>query len=58
MPYLAGVHFHRTSLFFREKLYPRQSPQGDLAAAEKLMNGCGYHRRNPERADAKKAFLS
>jgi hypothetical protein len=28
-------------LFFREKPYPWQSPQADLAAAEKLINDCG-----------------
>jgi hypothetical protein len=29
----------------------------DLAAAEKLINECGYHRRDEELADAKKAIL-
>ena len=27
------------------------------AAAEKLINDCGYHRRDEELADAKKAIL-
>ena len=29
----------------------------DLAAAEKLINDCGYHRRDGELADAKQAIL-
>jgi len=33
------------------------SPQADLAAAEKLIHDCGYHRRDEELADAKKAIL-
>jgi hypothetical protein len=28
-----------------------------LAAAEKLINACGYHRRDDELADAKQAIL-
>ena len=37
--------------------YPWESPAADLAAAEKLINACGYHRRDEELADAKKAIL-
>jgi hypothetical protein len=37
--------------------YPWESPEADLAAAEKLINDCGYHRRDEELADAKKAIL-
>lgn len=37
--------------------YPWESPQADLEAAEKLINDCGYHRRDEELADAKKAIL-
>jgi hypothetical protein len=37
--------------------YPWESPQTDLEAAEKLINDCGYHRRDEELADAKKAIL-
>ena len=37
--------------------YPWESPEVDLAAAEKLINECGYHRRDEELADAKKAIL-
>ena len=29
----------------------------DLAAAETLINECGYHRRDEELADAKRAIL-
>ena len=37
--------------------YPWDSPEADLAAAEKLINDCGYHRRDEELADAKLAIL-
>jgi hypothetical protein len=30
----------------------------DLAAAEKLINDCGYHRRDEEPVDAKRAILN
>lgn len=39
------------------KNYPWESPAADLAAAEKLINDCGYHRRDEELADAKHAIL-
>jgi len=55
--HLADIHLHRARLFFREKVYPWKSPQADLAAAEKLINDCGYHRRDQELADAKRAIL-
>jgi tetratricopeptide (TPR) repeat protein len=55
--YLADVHLHRARLFFREKSYPWTSPEDDLAAAEKLIRDCGYHRRDEELADAKRAIL-
>jgi tetratricopeptide (TPR) repeat protein len=57
--FLADIHLHRARLFFREKEYPKAwiSPQADLAAAEKLINACGYHRRDEELADAKRAIL-
>ena len=32
-------------------------PAADLAAAETLINACGYHRRDEELADAKAALL-
>jgi hypothetical protein len=56
--HMADIHLHRARLFFREKPYPWKSPQDDLAAAEKLINDCGYHRRDEELADAKQAILS
>ena len=56
--FLADIHLHRARIFFREKSYPWESPQDDLAAAEKLINACGYHRRDKELADAKQAILS
>jgi len=37
--------------------YPWESPVADLAAAEKLIHTCGYHRRDEELADAKQANL-
>lgn len=33
------------------------SPEHDLAEAERLINECGYHRRDEELADAKRALL-
>ena len=36
---------------------PRKSPRDDPVAAEKLINDCGYHRRDEELADAKRAIL-
>ena len=55
--HMADIHLYRARLFFREKSYPWNSPQADLAAAEKLINDCGYHRRDQELADAKRAVL-
>jgi hypothetical protein len=56
--FLADIHLHRARLFFRERQYPWESPQADLDAAEKLINECGYHRRDEELADAKAALQS
>jgi tetratricopeptide (TPR) repeat protein len=56
--FMADIHLHRARLFFCEAQYPWESPQADLAAAEKLINDCGYHRRDEELADAKAAILS
>ena len=36
--------------------YPWISPEHDLAEAERLINECGYHRRDEELADAKRAL--
>jgi len=55
--HMADTHLYRARLFFREAPYPWRSPQEDLAAAEKLINDCGYHRRDEELADAKRAIL-
>ena len=55
--FLADIHLHRARLFFREAKYPWESPAADLAAAEKLINACGYHRRDEELANAKAAIL-
>jgi hypothetical protein len=42
---------------WRGERYPWESPKTDLDAAEKLVNQCGYHRRDEELADAKRAIL-
>lgn len=63
--HMADIHLHRARLFFRENKYPwnrnrdgtSRGPRDDLVAAEKLINECGYHRRDEELADAKKAIL-
>jgi hypothetical protein len=41
----------------RAEPYPWESAVADLAAAERLINECGYHRRDGELADAKAAIL-
>jgi hypothetical protein len=66
--HMADVHLYRARLFGRRiaetgdrkegRQYPWESPAADLAAAEKLINDCGYHRRDEELADAKAAILS
>lgn len=68
--HMADIHLYRARLFFREKKYPwkegrnlngefvtNRTAGDDLAAAEKLINECGYHRRDQELADAKRAIL-
>ena len=61
--FLADIHLTRCRLFgmttveCRMTKYPWDSPAADLAAAEELINACGYHRRDEELADAKKAIL-
>ncbi len=54
--HMADIHLHRARLFFREEEYSWESPAADLAAADKLINTCGYHRREEELADAKDAL--
>jgi len=63
--HMADIHLHRARLFFREAQYPwNKNPDGsprrpadDLAAARKLIETCGYHRRDEELADAEAAIL-
>jgi hypothetical protein len=68
--FMADIHLYRARLFARnsrvisdqhsvvsDEKYPWESPTADLAAAEKLINACGYHRRDEELADAKQAIL-
>jgi hypothetical protein len=66
--HMADIHLYRARLFglriadrgVRNEVaetYPWESPKADLEAAEKLINDCGYHRRDEELADAKKALL-
>ncbi len=55
--FMADTHLYRARLFFHKATYPWESPAADLAAAGKLINDCGYHRRDEELADAKKAIL-
>jgi hypothetical protein len=61
--FLADIHLTRARLFggMRDEgggmKYPWESPEADLAAAEQLINACGYHRRDEELADAKQAIL-
>jgi len=50
--HMADIHLYRARLFFREKEYPWESPQADLAAARKLIEQCGYWRRKEELEDA------
>jgi hypothetical protein len=60
--FLADIHLYRVRLFGRPNdecrmtKYPWESPKADLEAAEKLINACGYHRRDEELADAKEAI--
>ena len=62
--HMADIHLHRARLFFREAHYPwdkhpdgtPRGPKDDLIAAEKLIDECGYHRRDEELADAEEAI--
>ncbi len=55
--FMADVHLYRARLFFREKKYPWQSAEKDLEEAGRLIQECGYHRRDEELADARAAIL-
>ena len=52
---MADIHLYRARLFHGVKPYPWKSPQEDLAAARKLIERCGYGRRNEELEDAEEA---
>ncbi|HEY0431301.1 MAG TPA: hypothetical protein VGC61_05765 [Pyrinomonadaceae bacterium] len=67
--FMADIHLYRARLFGGMKdeggrmKYPwdknpdgsSRGPKDDLDAAERLINQCGYHRRDEELADARKA---
>jgi tetratricopeptide (TPR) repeat protein len=55
--HMADIHLYRARLFFKEPKYPWESPRKDLEEAERLINECGYHRRDEELADAKRVIL-
>jgi hypothetical protein len=52
--HMADIHLYRARLFARIK-YPWESPQADLDEAARLIEETGYHRRDGELADARKA---
>ncbi|MFH0983322.1 MAG: hypothetical protein V2A79_17525 [Planctomycetota bacterium] len=54
--FMADIHLHRARLFHAAKPYPWKSPTDDLAEARKLIDECGYHRRDEELADAEQAL--
>lgn len=56
--FMADIHLYRARLFFREAEYPWESARKDLEEAERLINECGYHRRDEELADAKRVILN
>lgn len=53
--HMADIHLYRARLFHGLRPYPWTSPQGDLAAARKLIEQCGYWRRKEELEDAEAA---
>ncbi len=66
--HMADIHLYRARLFGMRSAeggrrneetepYPWDSAAADLAAAEKLINECGYGRRKEELEDAKRALL-
>jgi hypothetical protein len=54
--FVADIHLHRARLFFREKSYPWESPDADLAEARRLIKKHGYWRRKEELEDAEEAI--
>ncbi len=56
--HMADIHLTRARLFgLRPEPYPWDAAATDLAAAERLIRECGYHRRDGELADIKRAIL-
>ena len=68
--FLADIHLHRARLFGRSggvisnqssvisgEKYPWESPKADLAAARRLIESCGYGRRQEELEDAENGIL-
>ncbi len=53
--HMADIHLHRARLFHDVTPYPWKSAKDDLADARKMIEECGYHRRDEELADAEKA---
>jgi len=51
------IHLYRARLFLRDKPYPWQSPQHDLAEARRLIVKHGYLRRKEELEDAEGFIL-
>ena len=64
--FLANIHLYRARLFHAVTPYPwdkdeqgkPRGPKDDLATARKLIEQCGYHRRDEELADAEEAAKS
>jgi tetratricopeptide (TPR) repeat protein len=59
--HMADIHLYRSRLFHRVTPYPWNTPEvksakDDLAAARKLIEECGYHRRDEELGDAERAI--
>jgi hypothetical protein len=54
--FMADIHLYRARLFHAVTPYPWKSAKDDLAAARKLIDECGYHRRDEELADAERAI--
>ena len=48
----ADIHLTRARLFHAARPYPWQDPRADLAAARRLIEKHGYHRRDGELSDA------
>ena len=55
--FLADIHLYRARLFLRDKPYPWQSLQHDLAEARRLIVKHGYLRRKEELEDAEGFIL-